>query len=268
MADTVPPVQLDNFIDILCKELQKEHSLSMKGILADINTGAIEKKLKEPGVRDIITLGLKAGLLTKKMGIPLFTDDGIRLCNIYKEKGKGQELWSYLHRCLQRINVYREYINYLNEPQKEKEAKEFKEKKTTAKSMFRWLRRMGMLNEYPIDGSVQYVPIDVREQVKKEEFLNALKETYEVNAKEAGPMWKGTFITIQQLREGACQRIKIDYDKFDEFLRQALVGSSKSDIKMRLAKGPGTAYSLRSISPFEFKGEKFLYIALNEVQNG
>ena len=50
----------------------------------------VNKKLKESGVKDIISLGLKTGFITKKMGVPLFTDDGITLCNINKEKGKGE----------------------------------------------------------------------------------------------------------------------------------------------------------------------------------
>lgn len=263
----MPPVQLDNFVDILCNESYKEIGLSTKRILADKNTGRIEIGLGESGVRDIINLGLKARLLTRKTGRAFLNEDGIKLCNILKEKEKEKELWSYLHRCLQRIDVYREYVNYLREPQKEKAAKEFMGKKTTAKCMFRWLQRMGMLNEYKVDESVQYIPLEDREKVTEEEFLNALKETYEEKAKAAGPMWKGTFIAIQQLREGVCRRIETRYDEFDDLLRQLLSADKLGSIKVRLAKGPATAYERAGKLVFEFEGERFLYIALNEVQN-
>lgn len=267
MARTVPPVKLDNFIDILCNGLYKESGLSTKRILADKNAGVIDTKLGESGARDIINLGLTTGLLKGKVGNALLADDGIRLCEILVERGKGTELWLYLHRCLQRIDVYREYINYLSEPQKEKEAKEFNGKKTTAKTIFRWLQRMGMLSRSDKDESVQYIPIDGERDITEEELLKTVEEIYEEEAREAGPMWRGTFIEIRQLRNTACLRLKIDHDRFDKLLRQLISSDQQHKVKVGLAKGPAAAYRRTGDSAFEFNEEEFLYIALDEVQN-
>ena len=268
MADTVPLVTIDNLIKILCNESYRERGVSVKGILMDKNTGKLNITLKEPGIKDVVILGEKAGLLTRKTGIYLFTNDGINLCNIYQGKGKSKELWSFLHQCLQRIDVYKKFVDHLREPQKKKAAQEFLGKKPSAKYMLRWLKTMNMLSDYEVDKSVQYIPREPREEITEEEFLNALKDTYEEEAMATGPMWRGTFVAIRQLREVACQRLKIELNRFDELLRQLLSSNKLDSIKVRLAKGPAVAYERAGESVFVFEGEKFLYIALNEVQNG
>ena len=94
-----------------------------------------------------------------------------------------------------------------------------------------------------------------------------MEEVYAEKAKEAGPMWKGTFIEIRQLRDNVCRRLEIGYHRFDKLLRTLLSSDQQYKVKVRLAKGPAAAYGHIGDSVFEYNEEEFLYIALDEVQN-
>lgn len=262
MTNTVPPVQIDNFIELLCRV----HILSIKGVIKAIDTGVVEEKLGKAGVKDVFSLATQAGLLDRRVGIYHITDSGTRLCNIYKESQKSQELWMELHHCLQRINPYREFIDYLSEPKNVKDAKAFKGKTTTAKTMIRWLKRMNMLNEYESDNTIQYIPPRQLDIQIEEEFINSVKMGYEKVAQKAGLGWRGTFISIQELKEEICRKLIIDHKKFEPLFTE-LLNSEHEGLRIRLAKGPGTAYGLRRTSAFEWDGQKYLYIAVDEVGN-
>jgi len=268
MAKTVPPVKLDNLIDILCNESYKEIGISVKSILADKDTGNLEVRIGESGAKDIINLGLMTGLLKGRVGNAFLTEDGLKLCKILKERGKGTEFFMHLHGCLQRIDVYKEYIAFLSEPMLEKKAKEFNGRNTTGKTIFWWLQTMGLIARNDKNITVQYIPVQGEREPTEEEFFNTIKEIYAEEAREAGPMWKGTFVGIRRLRYEACRRLKIDHSKFDDLLKELITFDIiKYSTKIRLAKGPAAAYSRTGDSAFEYKEEEYLYIALDEVQN-